>query len=664
MADLTPATPIRLSKDNLETLSRAVQNLVTDLETQSAPLLKAMEIWEKNYEATPRHTVKNYPFANASNIVVPLIKTMVDSRVASTWETIHSFGEKVWMTRLLNETFEDQSKTIARVLNWQADGNDFDFGPTTYDWLLESTIHGSSVLAGNWRTNQSHVYMKDGNSAKAVPIAWNTGPILEHVPRYQILWDTSYPSIGEAPAVGRQFPISWATLSAFATQSDGWIKENVEDVKNAPGLDGPTAKMQKSQDLMDHRNTQKPTGFELHDIREVTVSWPQLQALDIRGADLALPGNKKIDTVTVDIRVTIHRKTGKILRLTSQPYYYPGKPFFDTFFHKRVGRGHSVGMAKILEQPQAGITTVLNQGIDAQTRANSVWGKTNVRELQEQPIDMAKWIWDPTMKGVEPFNLAGSSFSNIQLIQTIQSWAERLSGQSDPAFGRETRLGGHSAPATTTLALLERGNTLAAPDRGLLQRQLGRAGEFISTLNQQFGISKLKLQQVLGEKDAEKAIDIYYPEDPIPGNYKFSIRGLSRSDNPDQEMQKQITIDQQNQNYWGNIARYTEAWSQTLQMAPPEHQEMFLEAYGQAIKGMTFTYKRFLEAAEVDDIENFIMTLPESMNGNGQSAQLDQFADRARQSAGTQPDAQGPGAMAPAGIPAPNGAAGPPGAVG
>ena len=523
-------------------------------------------------------------------------------------------------------------------------------------------IHGSSVLAGNYRNNRRYVYVKRDGTVKPVLVNWNTGPILEHVPRYQLLWDTSYPSISEAPAVVRQFAIPWNELAHMVAESDGWFQSAVESIRTHTGLDGPDKLIRDTQDELDNRG-KAPGVFALHDIREVTVSWPAISAMDISNRDLALPNNMKVSTPTVDLVVTIHRKTGRILRLQSQPYFFPGKPFFDGYFHKRVGRGHSVGMVKILEQLQAGMTVIFNQGIDSQTRANAVFGKTNRREVLDQPIDVAKWIWDPTMKGVEAFNLSSSSFMNIQLLQMLQATAERLSGQSDPAMGRETRLGGHSAPATTTLALLERGNTLAAPDRGLLTNSLSRAGEFIVTLNQQFyDPESRRLEEVLGPLDAAKLREVFDGPDPVATNLHFNIRGLSREDNPDAELQKQIQIAGQTQNYWQSIFSITQGWSQMLQATPPEIQPVMHETFTQALKSLTKTFGRILDAADIDDVENFLLTVNEP--GSPTSDLLQSLNDQARQSAGAVQAPPQPGGVGAAGNAAGNGAAGPPGIPG
>lgn len=643
MADLTPATPFKLSDTKLTVLASAITNVITDLETQNQPLFTAMEVWHKTYEAQPKSKQKNWPFMNASNVVVPLAKTMVDSRVASIWTSIHGSGDQIWTAKTENQAWEDSAKQMVRYLNWQA-RNDFDFATVSYDWLMEATQMGSSVIAGSWRNDKRHTYVKSGGKVKAVELSWNRGPNLEHVPRRQMLWDTSARSIGEAPVVVRQFAKTWPEIAALATGSSGWIMKNVEFIQHHPGMIGPAEAIAQTEAELDHRDTTPIKAFEPHDLREVHISWPNLNQLDINGNDLMLPGNMKIKTAMVDIVVTIHRKTQRIVRLTTQPYFFAGKPFFDTYFHKRPGRGFSVGMTKIVEGLQAAITTVFNQGIDSQTRANSIWAKTSNRDLIDQPIDMSRPVYDATMKSFEALDLKGNDFGNIQLIQLIQATAERLSGQSDPAQGRETRLGGHSAPATTTLALLERGNALAAPDRKLLQTSLGRVAEFVLSVNQQFETNdNNKIERVLGEIDGEAVGDVLFPDEPIQTNFMFNVKGLDKGDNPEAELQKQIGIRNENTIYNDIIIKAHVATSEVSKVVDPMMRKLLMAGYKQTIISQTRTFKRILDAADIDDTEDFLLDVLDADSPHRKL--LDALSDQLEQGGGVQSPPVQPGSV-------------------
>lgn len=376
-----------------------------------------------------------------------------------------------------------------------------------------------------------------------------------------------------------------------------------------------------------------------HEVYEIHIDWPMLNAMGIDGQDLATPGNVKINTVQIPLVVTLHRKAMKILRIVGEPYAAPYKPFFDGYHHRRPGQGNSPGLVKKTEGMQAGITTIVNQQIDAQTRANSVWAKTgNARHLNE-PIDPSTPIYDPDGT-FTPLTLPGGQFSNIQTVQLIQSWAERLSGQSDPAFGRETRLGGHSAPATTTLALLQQGETLNSPQHGALNTIMSRMGEFVAILDQQFESGDQgKIDRVLGAIDGEKVSSILFPTDAIPGNFNFRVQGLTPDQNPEQRLNSAVAVSQMNAQYWSQVLTATQSYIQLQQVQDPVIQALNKEAFTGFLKSTTKAYSNFLEAADIDDVETYVLSIAQQ---RGELTQpLEQLSNFAGEQLGTsQPGAQ------------------------
>ena len=173
-----------------------------------------------------------------------------------------------------------------------------------------------------------------------------------------------------------------------------------------------------------------------HDIREVHLDWPMLDLLGFKGDSVPRPGHERKEVPSPPIVVTLDRNSRKIIRIIAEPYFFPFKPFFDIFYRKRSGRGHSVGIAKKLEHMQRGMTTSLNQALDARTRANAVWAKTSRKDFLNRPIDPSHPIYDPTMTSFQPFNLPTATFDDMRNMTAMQVLAERLVGQSDPARGR------------------------------------------------------------------------------------------------------------------------------------------------------------------------------------------------------------------------------------
>jgi hypothetical protein len=316
-----------------------------------------------------------------------------------------------------------------------------------------------------------------------------------------------------------------------------------------------------------------------------------------------------------------------------------------------------VGLSKKLEQFQSGMTTIFNQGIDAQTRANAIWAKTKLRRHMEDPIDPSHPIMDPDMTGFEVLNMPGSDFGNIQLLQTAQAMSERLTGQADVAFGRETRLGGHSAPATTTLALMSNADLLNNPMRELMRGQISRMGEFVAALDQQFETDEDgRIARILGDTDADTVGGFLFPTEPIPTNYEFNVRGLSQNLNPDAKMQRAVVVSQMNQGYWTGILKATQAMLQLSQsQLPREIQAVNIQAWTKFIKSHTHAHIKFLEAADVDDIEKFHLALERNESDN--SAGLRELAERSAAAGGAIPAAGGVGAVG--GVPSPAGGGAP-----
>lgn len=647
MTNLFPSTPIHIpDAAKRRRFAGIISEIITDLERENGPLFDAISVWWRNYEAIPRQQVKNHPFKNASNVVVPIAQMMVDALVARAWTALYAAGHRVWQARTENESNRHLALNMARYINWQADGNDFSFRVPSHDWILEMVAIGSSVLSGNWRTDERYAFTRQGRGKerriKAQKVRFARGPILEHTPREQILWDTSY-LIQEAPMVVRELALSWSKV-AYAAKNDplkGWDLDAVESIRQSGGAQGPSENVRAEKRQHDQKRRTLNRATSDHDIREVHLDWPLLAEAGVEPHDLATPTTRKLDTPEIPLVVTHHRKDRLNLRIGAEPYFVPYKPFFDIFYRKRSGRGHSVGLVKKLEGLQSGTTTIYNQGIDAQTRANSFFAQTTVRRLVDEPIDPAHPLFVPDMNSYAPLNIQGSDFGNIQLLQASQAIAERIAGQGDPQFGRETRMGGHPSPATSTIAMMQNADLLSGPMRDLVRAQLSRAGEFIASLDQQFEMNEDgKIPRVLGEIDAQHVSSFLFPTEPIPGNYQFNVRGLSQDLNPDAKMNRAVMVSQMNTNYWAGVLRATEALMRSLQVpnTPPEFQAIQLKSFTGFIRSQTQAHLDFLEAADVDDTERFVLALERNELNTGQA--LRAFAGQAGELAG--PRALGP----------------------
>jgi hypothetical protein len=609
-----------------------------DLEEQNGPLFRAIKIWWKNYEAEPRASVKNTPFKNASNVVIPLIKIMSDSLSARSMSAMFGKGHRYVAAVTENENNVSMANNLARGFNWAAQGNDFHFLPVIYDWLGELFPLGSSVIACGYRRDIRPVFYGSGitEETRANPkhhqVEFSRGVFFENSPRENYLWDTNF-EIGHAPVVVRKHSYSWSQLNTMALFDKAWRKEAIESIRGKGDVYSGSAsdEIARAKAASDGRGEERADHRAPHDVREIHIDWPILGRLGLQKF-----GDEDLGTPNLPIVIHYHPKTRTVLRIVAEPYHLPHKPFFDGFFRKRTGRGHSIGVAKDLEMLQSVQTTLFNQAIDSRTRANAMWAKTTDARLLKTPLDPSHPILVNTMDDLELLTTPTQEFSDLSLINAANIVAERLIGQSDPAMGRETRHGGHPSPATSTLALLEQSGIMSSGTDLMLRDKVTQMAQAWAILTQQFETNEDgKLQRTFGVEDAAEMERFLFPTEPIPGNYQFKLVAMSASLNPDAEMSRAVTVAGMLNNYWGFVLRGIQA------IENPQVGPMLKAGWTQAIESATSIYSKFLEAANVDDMEKFLAEL--NKFGPDSAQQLGQFAGGVREMAAAQ------GSVAPAG---------------
>ena len=631
----TPGQSIQVSDKSAEFLGKVLVERISDLEDTYRGYFDDIRVHWSWYEATPLHKTKDFPFKNASNIVVPLIQGQTDAMVNQLFGMVFAGGDRIWAGRTENEALRKHVRDIMRFLNWAGQGNDFDFRSSIYEWISELVPIGSSVLALNWREDIRPIFVgKKGTDFRTIQYA--RGPIYEHAPREQWLWDTTFP-ISEAPEVVRELNYSWSQINHIA-ELNGWRKGFAESVRGDGGLDGPSQAVRRAKRTSD--SAQDPPSSEPHDLREVHIDWPILRSSGFQptktDGEFPVPGKERSGTPSPPLVAVVHRNTGRLAHLKAEPYNLPYKPFFDGYYRKRTGRGHSVGLAKKLHPLQQAATVLLNQTIDARTRANSVWGKTTKKDLANRPLDPRSMIHVTDMASVEPFNLQTNVLQDTSIINMVNIMAERLTGQADPAFGRESRQGGHPSPATSTLALLGQKEEMIGTTRELIRVQVSKMGEAAAALYQQFETNEDgRLERILGDEDAGRVSEFLFPTDSLVGNMKFDVVGMNENTNPQAEINKIIQLRQSNVNYWAFLGQAAQALAQARGAGPALADIAALME--QSIKAQTAFEERILAAGGIDDPERFVAELRQA------SSQLQQ--------AGAGPGALGPGAGAAQGAP-------------
>jgi hypothetical protein len=463
------------------------------------------------------------------------------------------------------------------------------------------SVIGEGVLQLGWERRERWIFFPgEGGKPRPQRVTLRRGPTLQHIPLDQVMWQPGR-TIEDSEFVIKQALLTWGDI-VRRSQVDGWDAKAVANVKDHPSAE--VNERVRSSLEKEGIDIEGPGAYDLYDIREVWIDWPVLRALNVEEE----PGEQDANTPSVPIVVTIHADSGEVLRAVGQPFAIPHWPFYEFYFKKRPGRGSSPGVAKILEHMQRAATTMVNQAIDAVTLANSMPAKTTNPALLSRKRNPATPVLVDQMDDFEPINLSKVVIPEIALFNSLFAMSERLTGASDPTLGRETRLGGHPAPATSTLALLQQSGIPAQAGMKIVRRQLGRLGEDIASLYQQFPTDAERVVRAMGQEDGAKVVAWLDGQTPIFGNVEFDLHALSDIHNPQAEQQKAILLDQVTANYFAKVF-------QTIQLIEtPQTGPLTKQAALKALDALTKSFTRVLEASDVDEVRDFVLKLQESNN--------------------------------------------------
>jgi hypothetical protein len=184
-------------------------------------------------------------------------------------------------------------------------------------------------------------------------------------------------------------------------------------------------------------------------------------------------------------------------------------------------------------------------------------------------------------------------------------------------------MGGHPQPATNFLGQQANSQVLNTLPMKTIRQAIGKMGEHRTILYQQFEQNKGGwINTVFGDEDGDQIWEALTSDQVVSGQIRFDVHALSELHNPDAERQKTILIDQVYTNYVTTVAKMIEVANNPE--APEEMKALMREAV--SAKGEALT--RFLEASDVDNIEDYVFELQEAQNAD--INQLQQLVSQVR----------------------------------
>jgi hypothetical protein len=605
--------PVDLDSDQQIALGEELCSYADELEQQHANYFKDISVWWEWYEAKPEVEWRTFPWPGASNLVYPLIMAQADSQVARTLLQMLSTS-RLWSATSQNKWWAERLSSMLEFINWGAYHQPgADLLDTLEPAIVEQQVLGEGIWEQTWERRLRPVITPTG---KPQLLSFGEGPLLKHRPRERYLFPR-HANIRDADIIFAQDFFTIGQLHRIAQSDDKVYQPAFMDLENFSGLDGLAADLHKERQARSGLSeASMGSRYEPHDIRTVYVEMDLARTL---ASGSTIPGvtsirGQDVPEVPVPLQVILHRRSRRVLKCIYGPYLLDSPNLYQITRRRGGSDAESGrGMAKDLEHPQRGLTTILNQGIDAVSFGNGLKVIVNDRKLEDKP-----WIPNRIVYSSNP-ELAvrelGAGLKNVmpemQLMGFLQAVGERVGGMSDPNLGRETRMGGHPQPATNFVGLIQQSQINSSRSLKSIRTALSRVGQHRAILYQMFEKNKGDwIQRVFGEKDSNYIMDYLDSPEPIFGQVEFDVHSFSEVHNPDAERQKAVVIDQMVTNHYITVIKAMEV-AENPQATPNARQMAW-----KMIEGKTRSLINFLEASEVDDYEDYVDKLDAARKGN------------------------------------------------
>lgn len=591
-------------------------------------------VWEEIYRARPAESTKNFPFMGASNLVVPVAATDVDTLYARMMGMLFD-NPGLWAVTAQRPELIDFAEAATTFMAW-AQENEIKPYRAVGNWLIELHKLGTGIMKERYVREMKKVYewreQADGQTwQQQAVILLKDHPELGHVRLNDFYIPAGFPLIQQAPWVAERVRLTWmqfmnrvkAGLYSGADQVGAWFF-------NPP--------LNQGQARMDTISGYKASVNQQMEFYEFWLDFD----IDNDGWDEALV-------------CTVHLESQTYVRLDYNPFFNQEKPYTASNFMRDVNSFYGIGLCEMLDHFQEEITAMHNQRIDNGTVTNSAMyaiksGNTNIRA--NEPTYPGK-IWrlnDPKNDIVRmPLGDGGTIASSIENEQATRAEARSRTGVNDYIQGNNSPDIGYGAAYTTQQMLANASKRLGETQREIANG-LGESGTRLLELYQQFN-PRGKPFVALGQRDGQLVdVILKMPLDLIRKGLKVNISAINVSNSKDAMIRTTTIVFQTLQQYYMN-------YLQMLSMAanpqlPPVIQQVALHA----AEGSSVLMKRLLELYEIHDYDKMLPELQGGMNAQQQvqaniaavlqSAQLGQTPGPNVGPAGNAPGSQAPSGVA------------------
>ena len=525
--------PVTLSGETEERLSRELKPRLRALKQGLKPLFETnLPRWRRVYEALPAEKTRDFPFQNASNLVVPLAGIHCDTLkarvVSAIWKTrpiwlcniVGSFDgagdepREAWQNFLLHNAFEPTELDLYQVeLSWI--GEIIRYGTSTikipYETIYEDYVLPAGDGSGRFEPMREKVYQ---------------GPRPKKLAFEDFLAEPSASCLEDSSLVAHR--IRYQKHELLERRYSQFFRANrVDSILNSPDRTSPDyVQAQRESDA--NARTSSSDGYAEWDVYECWFSW-------------RAPNSSKAPRIIV----WYHYSTGTILNAIYDQYtpILKSLPFVVGRLLYRDDSLHGYGLCEILEMIQEEVSVMHNQRRDNVLVANTRVWRVDPDSKLHQGYQIYPSAMLPAVAGeIEPLQHGEVASITIDEERLSIDLAERRSGVSPPmqgmGAGTNTKRGVYSAMGT--MSLMQEGNSRTDLTISDIRYGHTKIGRIISKLYAYMGLDESKLVQFGAMSEAIKAAAELIKKDKMA----LPVTASSASVNREVEKQSDLMLSQ------------------------------------------------------------------------------------------------------------------------
>lgn len=580
--------PAKLSDEKERQLARYLEDRIREIRSSlNSVFTNKVVKWNAAYEGRPREESRQFPFPNASNLIIPIIGIHTDTLHAQLMAAIFKtkplvatrlFGQPNAVVDKLRESYQDYMEYVT------LEPEELDLYNVYNDGMKSGIKYGTVTYKCPWDTVVRDFYVPGGDgTGKIQDFIGETvfeGPHPEKVPFTQFLISPSAVSIERADFKAHRKIMTKYELEERAFRKV-YDKAKVEEVLKQPDRISPEQAKVEQQSKMGIQ--QSPSQYNAEwDIYECHITY------HFEGR-----------TQSPRMIVTYHDKTKKILRVMydnlRSEWFVGGRLLArdDMYF--------GYGFAEILFDFQEGASETYNGFRDNQTVANTrVWRVAPDSKLNEGYRIYPSAKVPAEKDEIEAMAHGDLSQINIEDLNLLLDLAERRSGVSPAQQGlgagtMHGRKGTYSAMGT--LALIQEGNSRKDLNVSDMRDCHTRLMRLVTKLYGEFG-GDSKFHEKRLKKFGDRGVLIQKAIDMInSGEIAIPVYASTASVNREVEKQNDLMLTQVMARHYGMISQMLGAVQGM--MTPPEVKKYFMDA----ITASNALMKKLLRNFGHDDVD-------------------------------------------------------------